>query len=156
MTKQQILSNLISVGVVPVVRTATAEAAIRSIEALFEGGITVAEITMTVPGAIKALEAIAAKFGDRITLVAPFENEPAIRVVCNSRRYRCGVRTNPNWRASGLNRTGIYDYRIKIEIFTVKWSTGDYQYPVLRRSTVLLPSGPVSWVREPPGNMRMN
>ena len=43
MTKQQILSNLLSVGVVPVVRTATAESAIRSIEALYDGGITVAE-----------------------------------------------------------------------------------------------------------------
>ncbi|WP_031498438.1 bifunctional 4-hydroxy-2-oxoglutarate aldolase/2-dehydro-3-deoxy-phosphogluconate aldolase [Bryobacter aggregatus] len=82
MTKQQILSNLLSVGVVPVVRTATAEAAIRSIEALYEGGITTAEITMTVPGAIKALEQIAAKFGDKITLGAGTVLDPETCRIC--------------------------------------------------------------------------
>lgn len=82
MTKHQILSNLLSVGIVPVVRTATAEAAIRSIEALYEGGITTAEITMTVPGAIKALEAIAAKFGDRITLGAGTVLDPETCRIC--------------------------------------------------------------------------
>ncbi|MBZ2187256.1 MAG: bifunctional 4-hydroxy-2-oxoglutarate aldolase/2-dehydro-3-deoxy-phosphogluconate aldolase [Bryobacter sp.] len=82
MTKQQILSNLIAVGVVPVVRTATAEAAIRSIEALYDGGITVAEITMTVPGAVKALEAVAAKFGDRITLGAGTVLDPETCRIC--------------------------------------------------------------------------
>lgn len=82
MTKHQILSNLLSVGIVPVVRTATAEAAIRSIEALYEGGITTAEITMTVPGAIKALEAIAAKFGDKITLGAGTVLDPETCRIC--------------------------------------------------------------------------
>ena len=82
MTKQQILSNILSVGIVPVVRTATAEAAIRSIEALYEGGITTAEITMTVPGAIKALEQIAAKFGDKITLGAGTVLDPETCRIC--------------------------------------------------------------------------
>lgn len=82
MTKRQILSNLLSVGIVPVVRTATAEAAIRSIEALYEGGITTAEITMTVPGAIKALEQIAAKFGDKITLGAGTVLDPETCRIC--------------------------------------------------------------------------
>lgn len=82
MTKQQILSNLLSVGVVPVVRTSTAEAAIRSIEALYEGGITTAEITMTVPGALKALEQIAAKFGDKITLGAGTVLDPETCRIC--------------------------------------------------------------------------
>jgi 2-dehydro-3-deoxyphosphogluconate aldolase/(4S)-4-hydroxy-2-oxoglutarate aldolase len=71
-----------SVGVVPVVRTATAEAAIRSIEALYEGGITVAEITMTVPGAVKALEQVAAKFGDKITLGAGTVLDPETCRIC--------------------------------------------------------------------------
>ncbi len=82
MTKQQILSNLITGGIVPVVRTATAEAAIRSIEALYEGGIKTAEITMTVPGAIKALEQIAAKFGDKITLGAGTVLDPETCRIC--------------------------------------------------------------------------
>ncbi|MDX2269629.1 MAG: bifunctional 4-hydroxy-2-oxoglutarate aldolase/2-dehydro-3-deoxy-phosphogluconate aldolase [Bryobacter sp.] len=70
MTRETILARLLAGGVVPVVRTATAEAALRSIEALYEGGIQVAEITMTVPGAIQALEKLADQFGDKILLGA--------------------------------------------------------------------------------------
>src|ERR1700730_7033070 len=66
MTTQTILASIIEIGVVPVVRTATAEGAIKSIEAIYRGGIRSAEITMTVPGAIKALEKIADLFGDKI------------------------------------------------------------------------------------------
>src|SRR5213594_4220608 len=68
MTKQQILSFITDIGIVPVVRTATAEGAIKAIEAIYRGGVRAAEITMTVPGAIRALEKVADKFGDRIML----------------------------------------------------------------------------------------
>lgn len=82
MTKQQILAGLLQVGVVPVVRTNSAESAIRSIEALYEGGITTAEITMTVPGAVKALEKIADKFGDKIILGAGTVLDPETCRIC--------------------------------------------------------------------------
>jgi 2-dehydro-3-deoxyphosphogluconate aldolase/(4S)-4-hydroxy-2-oxoglutarate aldolase len=58
------------IGIVPVVRTTSAETAIKSIEAIYRGGVRSAEITMTVPGAIKALEKIADQFGDKIMLGA--------------------------------------------------------------------------------------
>jgi 2-dehydro-3-deoxyphosphogluconate aldolase/(4S)-4-hydroxy-2-oxoglutarate aldolase len=70
MNKEQILSSIIGIGIVPVVRTDSAETAIRAIEAIYEGGIRAAEITMTVPGAIKALEKVADAFGDRMVLGA--------------------------------------------------------------------------------------
>jgi 2-dehydro-3-deoxyphosphogluconate aldolase/(4S)-4-hydroxy-2-oxoglutarate aldolase len=70
MTKQQILSSIIDIGIVPVVRTASAESAIQAVEAIYSGGIRAAEITMTVPGAIRALEKVADAFGDRIVLGA--------------------------------------------------------------------------------------
>jgi len=70
MTKQQILSSIIDIGLVPVVRTASAESAIRAVEAIYEGGIRAAEITMTVPGAIQALEKVAEALGDKIVLGA--------------------------------------------------------------------------------------
>jgi 2-dehydro-3-deoxyphosphogluconate aldolase / (4S)-4-hydroxy-2-oxoglutarate aldolase len=82
MSKSSILSRLLEKGVVPVVRTATAEAAIRSIEALYEGGITNAEITMTVPGAIKALEKVADKFGGKILLGAGTVLDPETCRIC--------------------------------------------------------------------------
>ena len=70
MTSQQILSFITNIGIVPVVRTNSAESAIRSIEAIYRGGVRSAEITMTVPGAIKALEKIADQFGDTLVLGA--------------------------------------------------------------------------------------
>jgi 2-dehydro-3-deoxyphosphogluconate aldolase/(4S)-4-hydroxy-2-oxoglutarate aldolase len=54
MTKETILSFIRDVGIVPVVRTTSAESAIRAIEAIYNGGIRAAEITMTVPGAVNA------------------------------------------------------------------------------------------------------
>ncbi|HYP15188.1 MAG TPA: bifunctional 4-hydroxy-2-oxoglutarate aldolase/2-dehydro-3-deoxy-phosphogluconate aldolase [Bryobacteraceae bacterium] len=82
MTKQAILSAIIDVGVVPVVRTATAEAAIRSIEAIHRGGVHAAEITMTVPGALRALEKVADQFGDSIVLGAGTVLDPETARAC--------------------------------------------------------------------------
>lgn len=82
MDKQQILASILDIGVVPVVRTATAEAAIRSIEAIHRGGIRSAEITMTVPGALKALEKVADQFGDSIVLGAGTVLDPETARAC--------------------------------------------------------------------------
>ena len=70
MNRQAILSTIIDIGIVPVVRTTSAENAVKSIEAIYRGGIRAAEITMTVPGALKALEKVADQFGDKIVLGA--------------------------------------------------------------------------------------
>lgn len=70
MTKQQILASIINIGIVPVIRTSSAQSAVQSIEAIYRGGIRAAEITMTVPGAIRALEKAADAFGDKIVLGA--------------------------------------------------------------------------------------
>ncbi|MDX1983441.1 MAG: bifunctional 4-hydroxy-2-oxoglutarate aldolase/2-dehydro-3-deoxy-phosphogluconate aldolase [Bryobacteraceae bacterium] len=82
MTKQSILSFITDIGIVPVVRTSTAEQAIDAIDAIYEGGIRSAEITMTVPGAIQALEKVAAKFGDRIMLGAGTVLDPETCRAC--------------------------------------------------------------------------
>src|SRR3954451_18845012 len=82
MSLKSILSSIIEIGDVPVVRTSTAEAAIKSIEAIHRGGILSAEITMTVPGAIRALEKIADQFGDRIILGAGTVLDPETARAC--------------------------------------------------------------------------
>src|SRR3954453_12599540 len=82
MNKQQILASILEIGVVPVVRTSSAESAIRSIEALHRGGIRSAEITMTVPGAIHALEKLADQFGDSIVLGAGTVLDPETARIC--------------------------------------------------------------------------
>lgn len=82
MTVQEILSLIVEIGIVPVVRTSSAESAIKSIEAIHRGGVRAAEITMTVPGAIKALEKLADQFGDRIVLGAGTVLDPETARAC--------------------------------------------------------------------------
>lgn len=82
MTSQQILSFITDIGIVPVVRTSSAESAIKSIEAIYRGGVRSAEITMTVPGAIQALEKIADLFGDKIMLGAGTVLDPETARAC--------------------------------------------------------------------------
>lgn len=82
MTRQQTLSFMLDVGIVPVVRTTSAESAIKAIEAIYAGGIRAAEITMTVPGALKALEKVADQFGDKLVLGAGTVLDPETARIC--------------------------------------------------------------------------
>ena len=70
MSKERTLSSILEIGIVPIVRAASSEAAAKAAEAIYRGGIRAVEITMTVPGALHVLEELADQFGDRITLGA--------------------------------------------------------------------------------------
>jgi 2-dehydro-3-deoxyphosphogluconate aldolase/(4S)-4-hydroxy-2-oxoglutarate aldolase len=82
MQKKEILNFMTEIGIVPVVRTTSAESAVKAIEAIYNGGIRAAEITMTVPGAIKALEKVADRFGDKIVLGAGTVLDPETARIC--------------------------------------------------------------------------
>jgi 2-dehydro-3-deoxyphosphogluconate aldolase / (4S)-4-hydroxy-2-oxoglutarate aldolase len=82
MTKQTILSTIREIGLVPVVRTASAESAFKAIEAIYEGGVLTAEVTMTVPGALRVLEKLADHFGDRMLLGAGTVLDPETCRAC--------------------------------------------------------------------------
>ncbi len=82
MTKAEILSFITEIGIVPVVRTSSADSAVRAIEAIYAGGIRAAEITMTVPGAVRALERAADAFGDKLVLGAGTVLDPETARAC--------------------------------------------------------------------------
>ncbi len=82
MTKQTILSTIREIGLVPVVRTASADSAFKAIEAIYAGGVLTAEITMTVPGALGVLEKLADHFGDRMLLGAGTVLDPETCRAC--------------------------------------------------------------------------
>ena len=82
MKQKEILSQITEIGIVPVVRTTSAESAIKAIEAIYRGGVRAAEITMTVPGALRALEKVADQFGDKIVLGAGTVLDPETARVC--------------------------------------------------------------------------
>src|SRR5690349_16368670 len=55
MTKDQVRRQILDVGLVPVIRASSAQKAIAAAEAVLKGGISVVEITMTVPRAKEAI-----------------------------------------------------------------------------------------------------
>lgn len=64
MNKSDVLGRIIETGLIPVVRAESSDIAMRAIDAIKEGGISVLEITMTVPGAIRVIEEVARRFGE--------------------------------------------------------------------------------------------
>ena len=56
-------AQIIETGLIPVVRAESSDIAMRAIDAIREGGISVLEITMTVPGAIRVIEEVVSRFG---------------------------------------------------------------------------------------------
>lgn len=65
MNKSEIMQHIAEIGVIPVVRAESADIALRAIDAIQAGGISVLEITMTVPGAIRIIEEVAQKLGSK-------------------------------------------------------------------------------------------
>ena len=82
MTSKEILAFISEVGIVPIVRTSSAEGAIQAVEAIYAGGVRAAEITMTVPGAIHALEKLADRFGGKLILGAGTVLDPETARAC--------------------------------------------------------------------------
>ena len=82
MTSKEILAFITEVGIVPVIRTSSAESAVQAVDAIYNGGVRAAEITMTVPGAVRALEKVADRFGDRIMLGAGTVLDPETARIC--------------------------------------------------------------------------
>lgn len=64
MTKSEILQRIRDIGVIPVVRASSADEAIQVVDAIRAGGVSLLEITMTVPGAVQVIETLTEKFGD--------------------------------------------------------------------------------------------
>src|ERR1700683_877845 len=82
MKQREILAQITGIGIVPVVRTSSAETAIRAIDAIYRDGVRAAEITMTVPGAVRALEKTADQFGGKLMLGAGTVLDPETARIC--------------------------------------------------------------------------
>src|SRR5512133_2223786 len=82
MTSEEILNYITGIGVVPIVRVSTSGAAVQAVEAIYRGGLRAAEITMTVPGALRALETVADRLGDKMMLGAGTVLDPETARAC--------------------------------------------------------------------------
>jgi 2-dehydro-3-deoxyphosphogluconate aldolase / (4S)-4-hydroxy-2-oxoglutarate aldolase len=70
MSNLKIIQRVVDVGLIPVVRASSAEEASSIVEAIKAGGLSILEITMTVPGALRVIEKVADRYGDKILLGA--------------------------------------------------------------------------------------
>src|SRR5581483_4917465 len=70
MTKSEVQERIVEIGIVPVVRAASAEQAILAAEAVATGGIPIVEITMTVPGAIEVITQLTRSVGSQVLVGA--------------------------------------------------------------------------------------
>jgi 2-dehydro-3-deoxyphosphogluconate aldolase/(4S)-4-hydroxy-2-oxoglutarate aldolase len=68
--REAALQRIRATGVVPVLRAASADAALLIAAALVNGGMDVLEITMTVPGAPDVIAAVAARWGSEVLVGA--------------------------------------------------------------------------------------
>ncbi len=66
MDKQAVLERITTTGVVPVIRAQSADEAASAIAAIQKGGLSVLEITMTVPGAVELIREVARRATDAL------------------------------------------------------------------------------------------
>jgi 2-dehydro-3-deoxyphosphogluconate aldolase/(4S)-4-hydroxy-2-oxoglutarate aldolase len=78
----EILGRIKDLAVVPIIRTPDSKSALAAVEAVLEGGIDCVEITMTVAGALKAIESVADRYGDKILLGAGTVLDPETARTC--------------------------------------------------------------------------
>jgi 2-dehydro-3-deoxyphosphogluconate aldolase / (4S)-4-hydroxy-2-oxoglutarate aldolase len=64
------LATIRDIGIIPVIRAGNADAAFAATEALVGAGLTIAEVTMTVPDALGVVGRIVKRFGDAVLVGA--------------------------------------------------------------------------------------
>jgi 2-dehydro-3-deoxyphosphogluconate aldolase/(4S)-4-hydroxy-2-oxoglutarate aldolase len=82
MHKSEVLQKIRHVGLVPVLRADSEEEALAIAYALEAGGVTILEVTMTVPGAIDAIRRLSREAGDRILVGAGTVLDPETARMC--------------------------------------------------------------------------
>ena len=82
MNKADVIKQIIETGVIPVVRATSADEAMRAIDAIREGGISVLEITMTVPGAVGVIEQLSRKYRNDVLVGAGTVLDPETARAC--------------------------------------------------------------------------
>jgi 2-dehydro-3-deoxyphosphogluconate aldolase/(4S)-4-hydroxy-2-oxoglutarate aldolase len=68
MTKPEILDRILNPGIVAIIRADSSEQLIDAASALYDGGVTGMEVTMTTPNALQVIADVRKKFGDKVLI----------------------------------------------------------------------------------------
>ncbi len=82
MNKTEVLRRIRDMGLIPVVRAESADQAMHAVAALMAGGLDVLEVTMTVPGAVEVIQALAEESGDKTLIGAGTVLDPETAQAC--------------------------------------------------------------------------
>lgn len=82
MDKTEVIQTIRDVGIIPVVRANSADEAMLAIDAIREGGISLLEITMTVPGAVGVIEKVSTRYGNEALVGAGTVLDPETARAC--------------------------------------------------------------------------
>lgn len=80
--KTDVIRRIRDTGIIPVVRATSADEAMRAVDAIREGGISILELTMTVPGAIDVIAKVTERFGNDALVGAGTVLDPATAKAC--------------------------------------------------------------------------
>jgi 2-dehydro-3-deoxyphosphogluconate aldolase/(4S)-4-hydroxy-2-oxoglutarate aldolase len=70
MTKEEVRRRIVEIGIVPVVRAASADLALLASRAVSSGGIPIVEVTLTVPGAVDVIAELSRTMGGEVLIGA--------------------------------------------------------------------------------------
>ncbi len=82
MNKQKVRDRIAEIGVVPVVRASSSREALIAAEAVCQGGISIVEITMTVPGAVEVIRELIKSSGSEVLIGAGTVLDPETACRC--------------------------------------------------------------------------
>jgi 2-dehydro-3-deoxyphosphogluconate aldolase/(4S)-4-hydroxy-2-oxoglutarate aldolase len=68
MSKLDIIDRIINPGIVAIIRANSSEQLMGAAEALYEGGVTGMEVTMTTPNALQVINDVAKRFGKKVLI----------------------------------------------------------------------------------------
>ena len=68
MTKPEILDRILNPGIVAIIRADSSDQLLDAAAALYEGGVTSMEVTMTTPNALQVIAEVSAKYGDKVLI----------------------------------------------------------------------------------------
>ena len=68
MSKPEIIDRIVNPGIVAIIRADSCEQLMGAAEALYEGGVTGMEVTMTTPNALQVINDVAKRFGNKVLI----------------------------------------------------------------------------------------
>lgn len=104
MDKAEVTKTITEIGIIPVVRASSADEAMLAIDAIREGGISLLEITMTVPGAVGVIEKVSTRYGNEALVGAGTVLDPETARACIQAGARFIVSPSLNFETIALCR----------------------------------------------------